>query len=89
IANIYLLGKLAVNKTVGWLLIVGFMLTAKYTMTINCVETSYLLLPENVNSIVIKMLSCLVFVLLIYGIKRYFEIKRQKEISIDSKEENK
>lgn len=87
IVNIYLLGKLAVNKTVGWLLILGILLTAKYTITINDVETVYLLLPENVNSVVMKMLSCLVFVLLIYGIKKYFEIKRLKEISIDSKEE--
>lgn len=83
IANIYLLGKLTVNKVAGWLLVACILSTARYTITINDKETTYRLLPENVNDIVSRVLSCLVLVLLIYGIKKYFEIKRLKETSIN------
>lgn len=89
IANIYLLGKLAVNQVVGWILIACIFLTAKYTITINDKQATYYLLPKDVNDIVSFMLSCLVFVLLIYGIKKYFDIKRMKEGSVNPEESNK
>jgi len=79
IANIYLIGKLAVNKTVGWLLVIGIFLNARYTITINNVETVYRLFPENVSEILYKVEECIIFVLFIYGINKYFEIKNSKK----------
>ena len=45
IANIYLLGKLTVNKIVGWILVACALLTSTYTTTINGVSTTHTILP--------------------------------------------
>ncbi len=77
LANIYLLGKLAVNKIVGWLLIAAIMLTASYTITINEKSVTYYPLPEPVKSVFSKALGCFIFVLFIYAITKYVKLKKE------------
>lgn len=78
IANVYLLGKLAINKLVGWILVACLFLTGKYTLTINGVETVYTLLPEVINSIISNLYSITVLILLIYAIVKYNKLKTNK-----------
>lgn len=80
-ANVYLLGKLAVNKMVGWALIIGFFLTGRLTITVNNYETVYRFLPENISHIFFKIEGLIILALLIYAVVRYFEIKISKNES--------
>lgn len=56
IFNIYLLGKLTVNKLVGWILIVCIFITGSYSTTVNGVETTHDILPKGINSVVSTIL---------------------------------
>lgn len=77
IANIYLLGKLTVNKIVGWLLVICIFLTGKFTITFNGTETVYTILPEGISSIVSTIWGIAVLVLFIYAIIKYNKLKKQ------------
>lgn len=77
IANVYLLGKLTVNKIVGWILIACVFLTGTYTTTINGVETVHTILPENISELVSSVYNIIVFALLIYAIFKYDKLKKQ------------
>ena len=46
VLNFYLLGKLAINKFFGWMMILGFLLTGSFSSTINDVEKTVTILPE-------------------------------------------
>lgn len=81
IANTYLLGKLTINKTVGWILVACIFLTGTFTTTINGVEKSYTILPENINSIISPLYSLSIIVLLIYAIVKYNKLKNINQIS--------
>lgn len=76
ICNIYLLGKLTVNKVVGWILIGVSFLTATFTTTVNGVSKSYTILPEAVNSVVSNIYSLVVFGLFIYAVVKYNKLKK-------------
>ena len=76
IANTYLLGKLTVNKTVGWILVACVILTSEYTTTVNGVENTYTILPEALNSIVSPLYSLAVIGLLVYAIVKYNKLKK-------------
>lgn len=76
ICNIYLLGKLTINKIVGWVLVVCILITGTYTTTINGVETTYTILPEGISSFVSTLYSIAVLVLFFYAIVKYFKIKK-------------
>lgn len=76
IANIYLLGKLTFNKVVGWILILIYILNGNYTITFNCIEKSFSLLPENISSIVYIIHSLIVFSLFIFAIIKYNDLKK-------------
>lgn len=76
IANIYLLGKLTVNKIVGWILITCIFLTSKFTITVNGIEKSYTILPESINSIIYPLYSLTIIGLVIYAIVKYFKLKK-------------
>lgn len=78
IANIYLLGKLTVNKIVGWILVICVFLTAEYTTTINGVETVHNILPEGISSVVSTIYGIAVLVLFIYAIVKYNKLKKSK-----------
>ncbi len=71
IANLYLLGKLTFNKSVGWILVVLSFLTAETTTTVNGeVKTQHALIPGG------GILSLVEFGLFIYAIIKYNKIKR-------------
>lgn len=76
VANIYLLGKLTVNKAVGWVLIICMFLIGSYTTTINGVTTAHTILPEGINSIISKLYYVTIIGLFIYAIVKYFKIKK-------------
>ena len=78
ICNIYLLGKLSINKIVGWILVVCAVITAKYTVTINGVQTVYTILPKNITSFITSLYSATILILFIYSIIKYNDIKKGK-----------
>lgn len=80
ICNTYLLGKLAVNKLVGWILVICIFLTGKYTITTNGVENVYTILPENISSTVSNIYNIVVFVLFIYAIFKYNKLKNSVNV---------
>lgn len=81
IANTYLLGKLTVNKIVGWVLVACMFLTSTFTTTINGVEKSYTILPESISSIISPLYSLAVIGLLIYAIVKYNKLKNENQIN--------
>ena len=67
IANMYVLGKLTVNKAVGWALVFCEIITGK-------INGNYIL-PEGISSFLSTFLSIVSVVLLIYGIAKYNKLK--------------
>lgn len=78
--NIYLLGKLTVNKTIGWVLVISNVLTANYTTTINGVQKTYSILPSSISSLLSSIVSTITFCLLIYAIIKYKRLKKSNNI---------
>ena len=76
ISNLYVLGKLTFNKTVGWILVVISLLSSEITTTVNGVEKSYSLMPDALSSI----FSIGIFALYIYAIVKYFNVKKANSI---------
>lgn len=72
IANIYLLGKLTINKIVGWLLVICMLLSGLQ------VNENYLL-PEKLIPIVSIIYTIVVIVLFIYAIVKYCKIKNSRQ----------
>ena len=85
IANLYLLGKLTVNKIVGWILVICPFLTGTTTTTINGVETTSTFLPEKLNSIITTVHSFAVLALFAFAIIKYINLK--KEVNNSSENE--
>ena len=77
IANVYLLGKLTINKIVGWILVIVTFCTMTFTTTLNGVEKTTSILPESISSTVSNILSVVEFGLLIYAIIKYFKLKKE------------
>lgn len=77
LANIYLLGKLTVNKLVGWLLIICFFLTGTVTTTVNGVEKTTSILPEKISNLVSSILGIIIILLFIYAIVKYIKLKKK------------
>lgn len=78
--NIYLLGKLTVNKTVGWVLVISNILTANYTTTINGVQKTYSILPSSISSLLSSIVSTITFCLTIYAIVKYKRLEKSNNI---------
>ncbi len=76
ICNIYLLGKLTINKIVGWVLVALSFLTAEFTMTINGLERTYSILPDGISSFVKSIYNIGVFGLFIYAIVKNVQLKK-------------
>ena len=70
-ANIYLLGKLAVNRLVGWILVVSILLTSQISVTINGETTTKTLIPYGGTIVFIAEVA-----ILIYAIIKYSQIKK-------------
>lgn len=86
IVNIYLLGKLAVNKIVGWLLIICLILTGDISVTVNNETSTTSILPDDIQVIVSLIYSVATIVLFIYAIIKYFNLKKEKQLNSDSSE---
>jgi len=84
IANIYLLGKLTINKMVGWILVICSFSTATITTTVNGVETTHTILPESINSIISPLYSLTTLGLFIYAIVKYYKIKNNNNAQVTS-----
>lgn len=77
IANVYLLGKLTINKIVGWVLVICVILTGEYTVTVNGVTTQHTILPADIHSVVSTLYGIAVIVLFIYAIIKYNKLKKE------------
>ena len=84
-ANLYLLGKLTVNKIIGWILVICPFLTGTTTTTINGVEKTSTFLPEKLNSIITTVHSFAVLALFAFAIIKYINLK--KEVNNSSENE--
>ena len=74
--NVYLLGKLTINKIVGWVLLGCLFLTGQVTTTVNGVSKTYSLLPENISKTVSTIYGAIEIGLLIYAIVKYNNLKK-------------
>ena len=77
ICNTYLLGKLTVNKLVGWILAICIFVTGSFTTTVDGVEKVYSLLLANISSTVSTIYGLVVFGLFIYAIVKYNQLKNK------------
>ena len=81
IVNFYLLGKLTINKIVGWVLVICLFLMGSYTTTVNGESKTYTILPENISSVVLVIFGLAVSILIIYAIVKYFGLKEENKNS--------
>lgn len=86
--NIYLLGKLAVNKLVGYILVILVILNSEFSITINNETSSAAILPEDIRNVVSIIYSVLVLGLFIYAIVKYFKLKKANTSSNTKEEDN-
>ena len=78
--NIYLLGKLTVNKTVGWALAISKILTYTITTTVNGVQKTYSILPSSISTLLSGIIGIITFCLLIYAIVKYKRLEKSNNI---------
>ena len=76
VCNVYLLGKLAINKIVGWILVASFLLTSTITTEFDGVENTYSILPESVAPIFSIFHSFATIGIFIYAIIKYNNLKK-------------
>jgi hypothetical protein len=84
IFNIYLLGKLTINKVVGFILVLCIFLSGYFSTTINGVEKVYAILPGDARIMVGSFSSIITFVLLIYAIVKRKRLKKEKRSNADA-----
>ncbi|MDD6271988.1 MAG: hypothetical protein PUA90_00505 [bacterium] len=84
IFDVYLLGKLTINKFVGWILVICIFLTGTYTTTINGVETIHTILPESISCTISTIYNIAFLGLFIYAIVKYNRLKKEKIASEQS-----
>lgn len=83
IFNIYLLGKLTINKIAGFILVLSIFLTSYYSTTINGVEKVYAILPSDIRIMVGSFSSIITFILFIYAIIKSKGLKKNKKNNMD------
>ena len=79
ICNIYLLGKLTVNKLVGWILVICSFLSGSYSVTVDGETVTKTVLPGTLGTVVSNVYSLAVLGLFIYAIVKYFQLKKEKK----------
>ncbi len=84
ICNIYLLGKLTVNKIVGWILVICLFATGSFSTTVNGVTKTITILPQNISSTISSIYSLAVVCLFIFAIIKYFCLKKSGNLSEQS-----
>jgi len=75
--NVYLLGKLTINKAFGWLLVIGIFLTSSITANVNGIEKTSSILPSKIMPIYSSIYYLVSFIVLILGIVKYFRLKKE------------
>lgn len=75
--NVYLLGKLTINKAFGWLLVIGIFLTSSITTNVNGIEKTISILPLKIIPIYSSIYYLISFIVLILGIVKYFRLKKE------------
>ena len=78
IFNFYLLGKLTVNKIVGWLLVIATLITSSFIVSINGSESTYTILPNSTSAFISAITSVMIIFLFIFAIIKYNKIKDRK-----------
>ncbi|MEG2992812.1 MAG: hypothetical protein RR847_00815 [Bacilli bacterium] len=87
IANMYLLGKLTINKIVGWVLVFTWLLSTNFHYVANGVKLNYSILPRGIAFCVAVFYNIAVFGLFIYAIIKYLNLKKiDKEIKLTNDE---
>lgn len=81
ICNIYLLGKLTFNKTIGWILVICSILSSSFKITINGVTTTHSILPEDLSDMLSLVYSIAVIGLFVYAIVKYIRLKNNSSNS--------
>ena len=79
IFDIYLLGKLTINKVFGLILVICLFLIARYTVVVNGNVKTYAIFPENINKFVLLIYCFIIFGLLVYAIIKCNKLKKQVE----------
>ncbi len=79
ICNIYLMGKLTINKLVGWILVVGMFATGTSTVTINGDATTYSFLPQSIAPAFNTLYGIFTFIIFIMMLVKYFSLKKEKK----------
>ena len=83
--NIYLLGKLLINKIFGWVVvitsIVVSVLTTSSSTTINGETVTKSILKEPASTIIGSVWSGICLVLLIWAIVKYFQVKKASKMA--------
>lgn len=85
ICNVYLLGKLAINKVAGLTLIALIILTGKYSVTLNGITTTYTILPAKISNLIQAIYDLAIIVLLIYAIIEYNKLKNNSQSTTENK----
>ena len=79
VCNTYILGKLVVNKFVGWIMVLAIFLTGTFTITVNDTKSVYSILPDSIRSVYINVYSIVVFGFFIFAIVKYVKLKKAKK----------
>jgi lysylphosphatidylglycerol synthetase-like protein (DUF2156 family) len=84
LVNLYLLGKLTVNKIIGWLLVIGFILTFETTFTTydgsTATESLISILPTGISDKISIILNLTIIVLFIYAIIKLVKLKKNNSV---------
>lgn len=81
LVNLYLLGKLTINKYVGWGIIICLFLTGSYSTEVNGVSKTYAILPNSIRENLLSLTNLFIFGLFIYAVFKYYKLEKQAVIN--------
>ena len=81
--NVYLLGKLTANKFVGIFLLFVLLITGEYNFSNGNNYVSFVIVPDNVRSIIMIIYSVFVVILFIYAIVKLNKLGNNEEATIN------
>lgn len=76
--NIYLLGKLTINKMIGWLLVLFTFITGVFIASINGNVSSFDIIPSIVCAFISSITCVMLIILFIFAIVKYNKLKNRK-----------
>lgn len=81
LVNLYLLGKLTINKYAGWGIVICLFLTGNYKTEVNGVTKTYAILPTGVREVVLFLTNAFILILFVYAIFKYYKLEKQAVIN--------